>query len=365
MPREHDTPLDAGDWLPWRFFLYALSGVFTVRVVALAALGVGASILATWVLLGLGAGQVGRALEDNAAAAMTRGASLSEPLELAVHAFDGPTRYWRSVARPLWMSVTIPATAQERVTLAAIGLARFSVWALFGGAIARIAAHHMTLRTPPTFTHALRSALSNRLVLIAPPLVMIAIGGALLLPLLLHAWLMGVPWLNLLSALTLPVAILLAVAAGVVLVVLALAWPLMWATAATERPDPFDAVSTPYAYVTQRPVRLAAYTLVALLVATPVGVLVELVTGGALHATSAALGLPPADAAGTHLAAWRIAGFWQELLLAAPMVFYAAYFWFASVAMYLLLRRDVDETQADEIYEAPRAADENAPPAPA
>ena len=42
--------------------------------------------------------------------------------------------------------------------------------------------------------------------------------------------------------------------------------------------------------------------------------------------------------------------FWLNTFLYLPTVFHAAYFWFAATAIYLLLRRDIDEKQADEIY---------------
>jgi hypothetical protein len=45
-----------------------------------------------------------------------------------------------------------------------------------------------------------------------------------------------------------------------------------------------------------------------------------------------------------------ILGFWLSFLKSVAVAFLFAHFWCMATAIYLLLRRDVDETELDEVY---------------
>ena len=55
-----------------------------------------------------------------------------------------------------------------------------------------------------------------------------------------------------------------------------------------------------------------------------------------------------------------VAGFWWAEATRLPLVYHAAYFWCTVTAIYLLLRRDIDEQQADEVFLEKAAADQPA-----
>jgi hypothetical protein len=171
-----------------------------------------------------------------------------------------------------------------------------------------------------------------------------------------------------------------AVLAGACLMVLLLAallfgWPLMWASISAEGTDGFDAISRAYAYSLQRPLHYAFYTfLVGVLGLLGWGVvwaasesvvgmtywgtswgmgstrsadLVAHVAPNDLEATDPAIeGKPP----GPYTLGTRLVGFWTGVLRSLASGYSYSYFWCATAAVYLLLRRSVDATEVDEVH---------------
>jgi hypothetical protein len=133
----------------------------------------------------------------------------------------------------------------------------------------------------------------------------------------------------------------------------------MVATTGIERGDSFQAISTSFSYLYQRPLHAAFYTLVAALVAVPALVLAALVAdataGLALWGASFGMGhertaslLPAAITEQSPFGA-RAIGFWTQVLETVLGAFGWGYFWSIATAAVLLLRRDVDGTEIDEI----------------
>jgi hypothetical protein len=322
-------PLDSDGLFPWRYFVQAMAGVFRLRVVLLAAAGVWMAATGDMALHKF----FGEA--DPEEIALVAQPTLHGRAESSLL---GPIRYWQSIVQPF-----LEAWQTGRADLAAFGLWRLAIWVLLGGAIARVAACHLTLREAPGLGVALRESARLWWLRIVSLLGLLLIAAALLLPLVFHRWMMGVAGLDMLSSLLLPIPLLSALAAAAILVCLAINWPLVIASPAIERPDPFDMASGAFAFVTQRPVQLAAYGVTALAVALPVDLLVELVTHVLMQLSAVVLGPHAAEG---------VAQFWlAHLVLALPDIFYAAYFWTAVVAIYLLLRRDVDGREVDEIFQ--------------
>jgi hypothetical protein len=170
---------------------------------------------------------------------------------------------------------------------------------------------------------------------------------------------------------------------AILLIGLLIGWPLMWATVGVERTDAFDGVSRCYAYVYQRPLHLMFYIVLAIglgwlgqvgvtyfaLAAASLGEWA--VSWGAGRERLAALlapvvttdipGVDGADTDGlTGLVASGAAGirFWKATLQLVVASYAVAYLWSAAVGIYLLLRRQVDATEMDEVI-TEEAAEEN------
>ena len=140
-------------------------------------------------------------------------------------------------------------------------------------------------------------------------------------------------------------------------------WPLMWATISTEGTDSFDALSRSYAYVFQRPLRYLFYVLVAgrpRLARLAAGrdfaaaVICAQLLGRRLGKRRIGCGIEiqggtPAWSGMSH-AGSRIIHFWVVCVKSLAVGYFYGYFWTASSAIYLLLRRDVDATETDEVF---------------
>ena len=58
----------------------------------------------------------------------------------------------------------------------------------------------------------------------------------------------------------------------------------------------------------------------------------------------------------------RIIHFWNGLLLTIAVAFLFGQFWCLASAVYLLLRKDVDETEMDEVYQTEQTRSYDLPP---
>lgn len=148
-----------------------------------------------------------------------------------------------------------------------------------------------------------------------------------------------------------------------ILIGLALGWPLMVATIAVEAEDAFDAFSRAYSYVYQRLLAFLGLTLVSWVVGS-LGFL--LVLGGAsivvhLAAWGLAFGAPD-DLVATYFETGSsrngdpmgIHRGWFTVLAFLIHGWVYAYFWSAVAQIYLLLRRDVDGAPFDDIASSDR-----------
>ena len=159
-----------------------------------------------------------------------------------------------------------------------------------------------------------------------------------------------------------PLVLLGAVVLAILVIGVAAGWPLMVACIGVERGDSFQAISTAFSYLYQRPLRYAFYALVAVLVAIPTllvaGLFARAAADLAMWAASLGMGhdrtatvLAGLQAAGPAADAWgvRAIGFWIRGLETLLASFGWGYFWSIATAAYLLLRQDVDGTELDEV----------------
>lgn len=337
---------DAEVLFPWRFIARTLTSAFRLRVLLLATVGV----------------VIGSAISDNPT--WLEGPRLTRWVDSVEGYRETPLLHWQWVTR----AGLNPLLGFRGGLLSALQGAGLVIWwALIGGAIARIAAADLTHRPPAALFSAMATS-SRQLLTRCLPLFAVGLAStALLIPLWLHGWVMNVPLLGVLSALLLPIPIALAMVSTVLTVLLLVNWLLLMACPAVEQTDAFDATSRAFAYVTQRPVRLFGYVLTALFVALPITIAAseaeKLLTWIAFEALLAPAQVEPFDAGQVFggpmptgkivpgsSPADRVEWFWVTNLVARlPDIVVAAYTWCAAVAIYLLLRRDVDGVQLDEL----------------
>ena len=235
------------------------------------------------------------------------------------------------------------------------------VWSIFGTAIAR----HVALKligeeAPGLVGSALYGgrkwlAAFNSVAFVLLGILALSIPGALLGLLMRTAW--GLAFAGAVWPLVLAGAVVLAILA----IGLVAGWPLMVGAVGVERGDSFQAISTAFSYLYQRPLHYAFYALVALTVAIPAlaaaGLFADATSTLALWAASFGMGhdrtvavLEGMQSASAE-APWgiRALGFWSRGLESLLGSFGWGYFWSIATAAYMLLRHDVDGTELDEV----------------
>ncbi len=266
-----------------------------------------------------------------------------------------------------------PLVWRDRCFLILSALLTVAIWAYCGGAISRMAAVQLAADEKLGFIAATRWARKKWLSYFVAPLFPLMGVALAAIPL----WVMGVLQKSNVGVLITGPFWFIALGFGFVMALLmmglAYGWPLMWATISVEGTDSFDALSRTYAYVLQRPLRYAWYIFVSGLVGL-LGMLVvfsfasavlwltswgvSLGSGGP-RATSIAKATsaspdqpdidPDLDGSGSRMGLACIA-FWRALVKSLALGYEYSYFWTASTSIYLLMRRDVDATEIDEVF---------------
>ncbi|QDT18071.1 hypothetical protein [Alienimonas californiensis] len=240
------------------------------------------------------------------------------------------------------------------------------VWGFFGTAICRAAAVRFAVGASGSPVAALRMAGGRWISSLGSPLLPAVGLGVLALGLIVLGWAGDLPavgpWL---VAVLWGAALLAGLAAFVLIVLLAIGWPLMIAALAVENSDAFDAFSRAFSYVLGRPLRLVVHVVAGAAIAAVAVLLAQLATTAAalLAAGFAGVGMGPEDlrslgvtpgAAGTADAA--VAGrFWLTLWVALPAAYAAGLFWTLVTVSYFLLRYADDGVETDELWQPDRA----------
>lgn len=232
---------------------------------------------------------------------------------------------------------------------------RLLVFGLVGGAIARITALALTREEGPDPEGALRYAWSKRYGFIGGPLLMLAGLVAVALPLVVARLAMQLTWLAAAMAVLWPVMIVAAAIATLYAVAVFVGWPLLGAAAATDGSDGFDAVSRTFAYVYQKPLRLAGYLAVLAVMFGGAALAGELLLEGVQR------GCDYATAGVTSPWALATIAEWNAVAASLVGVFLVALVWTSAGAVYLLRRRDVDGVHLDEVYIDPAEFDGGLP----
>jgi len=268
---------------------------------------------------------------------------------------------WWELLQPFWQAINLHRGPTELAYLLLAGLWSLATWAFFGGAITRIAAVELSCEERVGLMPALRYACRKwRAYFAAPLFPAVGIAGLSLLvfiPALLLRYDVGL----LLVALIWPIALLFGLIMAVLVLWAVFGWPLMFPTISTEGTDSFDAVSRSYSYLFQRPLHYLFYALVAAVLGTLGWVLVSNFAAGVIGmsnwAASWACGAPRMAAivnggleGEVATAGVVVLGFWTGCVKLLAVGFLYGFFFTAATAIYLLLRRDVDDTELDEVY---------------
>ncbi len=289
-------------------------------------------------------------------------------------------------------------------------LGTLAVWALFGGAITRMAAVQVTRRDKIGLGEAIRFTLSKWGAFFSAPLFPLLGVVVIAALLILYGFVHLIPVFGdiVVDGLLWPLVILAGLVMAVILVGL-VSWPMMYATISTEGSDSFDALSRSYSYVIQSPWHYLWYALVSLVYGAALvffvgfmgslavylgkwGVSENPVTGLANRDPSYLFvyaptsfewrtlllqGGPKINPDGTlqagyfndwkwynYVGAWMVS-VWIYLAFLLILGFAYSFFWTAGTITYLLMRRNVDDTDLDEVYLDEEEAEEpyTVPPA--
>jgi hypothetical protein len=361
------------DALPWWILFRAAGAAFSPTVILLAAAGAVAT-WAGWSMADrLGLAGVDRAADVIAAAKAADEILLPGTAPVSTLAPGGPTTWLPAVLDRLPpvvadMSRLLAIPFQPSATLREVGgaAARIGwfvlVWSIFGTAIARHVALKLVGEDAPGIVGATwfgsRKWLPafNSVLFVLVGILALSVPGAILGLAMRTEWglaFAGAVW---------PLVLLGAVVLAILVVGMIAGWPLMVACVGVERGDSFQAISTAFSYLYQRPLHYAFYALVALLVSIPTllvaGLFANATADLAMWAASFGMGhertttvLDGLAASGPAAAAWGVKaiGFWTRGLETLLSSFGWGYFWAIATAAYLLLRQDVDGTELDEV----------------
>jgi len=249
------------------------------------------------------------------------------------------------------------------------------VWAIFGGAITRLAAVQFARDEKVTLRAGLRFSSGRFFSYVSAPLLPLAGLGFFWLLCLVFGWMGRVPALGGTLVGTLGfVPLLFGFVMALILLGLAAGLPLMFPTISTEGSDAFDGFSRSYNYVFGRPWQYLGLVLLAIVYGSVVLFFVRIVVSLAVSlagwALASGMGAAEVDAlfANVHAAPEatgtvavaenpvfsalgpRLMGFWFDVVALLVGGFVCSYFWTASTIIYFLLRRIDDATALDEVY---------------
>lgn len=256
-----------------------------------------------------------------------------------------------------------------------------SVWAIFGGAIARISAVHIARDEKISIRQALRFSTAKFLSFLSAPIIPLIIVGAVGLLVSVGGLLANIPFVG---PIVVGALFFLALAAGFVmtLVMLGLAggFSLMYPTIAVEGSDSFDAISRSFSYLYARPWRLAFYTAVAVLYGGLTYMFLRYFIDLLLMLTHFFAGLLVFGQADNTAPYWNmlwrgpvvtgrlsyvpeyfslglgesIGAFfiwmWTQLLAMLLGAFAISFYFVASTVIYYLMRKEVDATEMDDVF---------------
>jgi hypothetical protein len=276
---------------------------------------------------------------------------------------------------PVWL------LTQHPLFFILFGVYSLVLWAVFGGAISRIAAVHVARDQKMSIRSALKFSSSKFLSFLFAPIIPLLIVLVVGLLVTCGSLLGNIPFFG---PIIIGALFFLALAAGFVMTLVLLGlvcgFNLMYPTIAVEGSDSFDSISRSFSYLYALPWRLAFYTVVAVVYGAITYLFVRLFIflmltlahkfvgmGVFVHADSTAplwtaMWPSPATAArlsydidfltlssGQSLGAFLIS-FWVNLVIAILGAFAISFYFSANTIIYYLMRQEADTTALDDVY---------------
>ncbi|MFO0896338.1 MAG: hypothetical protein U0836_02815 [Pirellulales bacterium] len=151
-----------------------------------------------------------------------------------------------------------------------------------------------------------------------------------------------------------PLVLMASLAAAVLVIGLALGWPLLWAAISVDGGDAFDAVSRTYSYVFDSVLRFVGYVALAALVGLAGFVGVSVFAAVTLHlalwTVSWGAGADWLNSVGDEPFGLRAITFWSNCVWLVANAYVPSYVLTAGTAVYLLLRFRVDGAELDQLH---------------
>ena len=253
------------------------------------------------------------------------------------------------------------------------------IWSFVGVAICRVALLKLTRNEPMDLDEAFEFALEKSVAVIGAVGIPLLAVAAMCVPAFFLGLIMGIDLGVMLVGLLWFVVIALAAAMAILLAGLMFGWPLMVASVACEGQNNFDAMTRAYAYTFQRPLNYVMYLLIAMVFGGFCWLVIANLTDGVLNlgywSTSFGTALVsgddnrmdvvrsltspttvdekgniiPTDPSTPLYAGQAMIRGWSWLARSVAAAFIYGLFWCMASAIYLLLRKDVDDTEMDEI----------------
>lgn len=271
---------------------------------------------------------------------------------------------WEHFELPFHLSMRSGHRFRNFFCCVAVGLWGILVWGFFGTAISRSAAVHLVSGGRTSFRETLDFGFSKWRAGFAAPFLPCV--GILLLamPILLLGLLLRLGFLAWIGAVAWPIALVAGFVITILLLGLIFGWPLMLSAIAVEGSDCFDSLSRTYAYIYQRPLHYLFYVVIAFLFGVLCWYFVLFFANLMIETTRwianwimVWISVDDSSIRGP-LGVIRV---WEMMFKLLVMGFSATYFWSAATAIYLLLRRDTDAVELDEIYTESEAAPRGLP----
>lgn len=260
-------------------------------------------------------------------------------------------------------------------------LFKLAVWAIFGGAIARIAAVHVAREEKISIRQALRFSTAKFLSFFSAPLIPLIIIIALALAIAVGGFLSVIPFVG---PIVVGVGFFLLILAGFIVALVTVGYiggsSMMYPTVAVEGSDSFDAISRSFSYLYARPWRLAFYSIIGLIYGTICYMFVRLFvfivlsvtqyfgqmlifteTKTGVNAFDAMWGGPSAAATLSYVPDYYALGpgqsvgafficLWTSIVVGLLGAFAISMYFSVSTIIYMLLRHEVDATELDDVY---------------
>ena len=247
------------------------------------------------------------------------------------------------------------------------------VWSFVGLGITRVCLLKLTRNENAGLDDAFDFAIEKWMTAAAAVGIPLLAVAALCVPAGLIGLLMGFNFGVLIAGILWPLLLVIGSAIGLLLLGLMFGFPLMISSVGCESQNAFDAMTRAYAYTFQRPVHYLFYCLIAIVFGGLCWMVVATLTDSIVNLSfwSSSWGANlsgdrievirglPIDSIEPTVAtddSWSLdAGrtmieLWNSLFRTLSAAFIYGLFWCMASAIYLLLRKDADETEMDEIY---------------